>query len=216
MANEICLQCKQRVKRKDHQFCSKRCTEMAAKKAPQLLRVPKGHVMYNDVKKHFKRGWKNPSARLPTVTRIYLITWSVKMRSSFEQYRYKLCKKPEGVCRLCTAIRTGFKYSLQYKRKVVKQVPSTGVRFGGGLYMAPTSSKAYQYAKNQSKGSKLKAVLMARVVLGIPERMSRENVTKLKPKQGCDSVETHVGSEPTELVVYTENAARPAYLLMLK
>lgn len=48
MANMICLQCKQRDKRKDYQFCSKRCTEIAASKAPGLLRVPKNHVMYED------------------------------------------------------------------------------------------------------------------------------------------------------------------------
>ena len=33
----------------------------------------------------------------------------------------KLCKLPKGQCRLCTAIRTGFKYSLEYKRNFVKR-----------------------------------------------------------------------------------------------
>jgi hypothetical protein len=81
----------------------------------------------------------------------------------------KLCKLPKGKCRLCTAIRTGFKYSLEYKRNRAKRgdpyvhvsgivmchfktwkvlalnmkmalLLRNGVRFGGGLYMAPSSS----------------------------------------------------------------------------
>lgn len=53
----------------------------------------------------------------------------------------KMCKRPEGQCRMCTAIRTGFRYSLQYKRNFALQGVGYGVRFGGGLYMAPSSSK---------------------------------------------------------------------------
>jgi hypothetical protein len=33
----------------------------------------------------------------------------------------KLCKLLKGKCRLCTAIRTGFKYSLEYKRNRAKR-----------------------------------------------------------------------------------------------
>jgi hypothetical protein len=33
----------------------------------------------------------------------------------------KLCKLPKGTCRLCTAIRTGFKYSLELKRGYAKR-----------------------------------------------------------------------------------------------
>ncbi|KAI0803132.1 hypothetical protein BC629DRAFT_1591222 [Irpex lacteus] len=250
-ANDICLQCRQRSKRKDYQFCSKRCTTIAAKRAPQLLRVPKGHVMYNDVKKQFAKGWKEPWVPKPTIARIFLITWSARLRSEFDGYRAKVAKKrkmsqkraevkrfraearacrlgdsgkgklcnlPKGSCRLCTAIRTGFKYSLEYKRNFVKQGRIDGVRYGGGLYMAPSSSKAYQYAKNEGKagGSKLRAVLMARVVLGRPEQMYTGDVRKLSPRPGFDSVETHYMNEPVELVVYHKYAARPAYLLLLK
>lgn len=105
--NDICLQCKQRSKRKDYQFCSKRCTSIAAKRAPQLLRVPRGHVMYNDgwsavyinsavalmysmhatVKKQFAQGWKDPWRPKPTIARIFLITWSSRLRSEFDGYR---------------------------------------------------------------------------------------------------------------------------------
>lgn len=33
----------------------------------------------------------------------------------------KMCKRPEGQCRLCTALRTGFKYSLHYKRNFAQR-----------------------------------------------------------------------------------------------
>lgn len=114
MTNDICLRCKQRSKRKGHQFCSERCTRIAAKKAPQLLRVPKGHVMYNDgrsrfeagfrpfeltncvntVKKAFGKNWRNKKVRRPTICRIYLITWTHKMRAEFDKYRYARVPHP--------------------------------------------------------------------------------------------------------------------------
>lgn len=104
-ADSICLMCKQRVKRKNYQFCSPRCTSMAAQRAPELIPVPKGHVMYNDgtslrkiycmilshfyhnaVKRSFVENWKTGEPK-PTITAIYLITWTVSMRESFEAYR---------------------------------------------------------------------------------------------------------------------------------
>jgi hypothetical protein len=103
--SEICLRCKQRVKRKDSQFCSDRCTQIAAKSAPMLIRVPKGHVMYNNggsftveiwpnpdekyyiiVKKSFKNSWHDKK-KLPTIVSISLITWTAQQRKSFETYR---------------------------------------------------------------------------------------------------------------------------------
>lgn len=109
--NTTCVRCNKRPKRKDHQFCSDRCTKIAAKNAPSLLRVPKGHVMYDDrqslshlihaavdltsssppkknitVKKSFKKQWKEKTP-LPTFSAVYLITWTHKSRTAFEKYR---------------------------------------------------------------------------------------------------------------------------------
>lgn len=108
--NNICVRCNKRPKRKDYQFCSDRCTKIAAKNAPSLLRVPKGHVMYDDrqslrilhliraavdltyphpqitVKKSFKKQWKEKTP-LPTFSAVYLITWTHKSREAFEKYR---------------------------------------------------------------------------------------------------------------------------------
>ncbi|PBK98837.1 hypothetical protein ARMGADRAFT_960474 [Armillaria gallica] len=90
-----CLVCRKRPKRKAYQFCSKRCTNIAAKKAPQLLRVPKNHVMYKDVAKSFRNTW-NSNIRRPAIARMYLITWKKTLRSSFDNYRANIAKKLKG------------------------------------------------------------------------------------------------------------------------
>ncbi|KAI0803130.1 hypothetical protein BC629DRAFT_1260989, partial [Irpex lacteus] len=232
-----CLRCNQRTKLKDHQFCSDRCAKIAAKSAPMLIRVPKGHIMYNNVKKSFKSKWHS-SRKLPTIVSISLITWTTDQRKAFETYRsvvsfvekvakrsrpknkevkrfrserracrlgekkvVKPCKRQS--CWLCKAIRTGFKTSL------------SGVRFGGGIYMAPSSDKAFEYAKNvDGNKSKLRAVLCVRTVLGKVQKLKKEEHKRMKPNKGYDSVEAKVGNKPTELVVYTADAIRPAYLII--
>lgn len=64
----VCLRCWKKKKRKNYQFCSKRCTQLAAKNAPQLLRVPKDHVMYKDGK-----------CRLVLLMSIFIIASSVAL-----------------------------------------------------------------------------------------------------------------------------------------
>ena len=110
MSNNLCLVCNRRPKREDHQFCSDKCTKkMALKREPQLLRVPKDHVMYDNgeclhasiqqsmqfpinadelvVKKKFKNNWTDKKENLPIIAKMYLITWPKDMRASFEEYR---------------------------------------------------------------------------------------------------------------------------------
>ncbi|KAK0215820.1 hypothetical protein IW262DRAFT_1402462 [Armillaria fumosa] len=176
MTNNICLVCRKRPKRDKYQFCSKHCTNMAAKKAPQLLRVPKDHVMYKDVATSFGNNWDWKAGPRPSIARIYLITWSPSLRKSFDNYRENiartingkkeaqevkrfrcearmcrlgdpgessiLCRTPE--CHLCRAIETGFKTTLDNKRKSF----IFGVRFGRGIYMAPSSSKSHREYDN--------------------------------------------------------------------
>lgn len=107
MSSDICLRCKQRRKRSGHWFCSDRCTQIAAGSAPQLMRVPKGHVLYDEgwlhialaskeivltwfshraVKRSFKSNWES-NKQLPTIAAVYLITMTKQLRESFETYR---------------------------------------------------------------------------------------------------------------------------------
>ncbi|KAK0467741.1 uncharacterized protein EV420DRAFT_425964 [Desarmillaria tabescens] len=247
MANKICLVCKKRPKRDKYQFCSKRCTDTAANRAPQLLRVPKDHVMYKDVATSFGQNWNWQRGPRPSIARIYLITWSPSLRKSFDDYREniartmkgnkepkevkrfrcearkcrlgdpgelnnKLCGTPD--CWLCRAIETGFRTTLDNKR--LGRGLSRGSRFGRGIYMAPSSSMAFQYAENGGSGSKYKAVLTTRVVLGNPQTVKLDNWGRLEPDKGYDSVEAHPPVGPTEVVVFHHDAARPAYLIIAK
>ncbi|KAF9471903.1 hypothetical protein BDN70DRAFT_909268 [Pholiota conissans] len=213
-----------------------------------LIRVPKGHVFYENVRKAFTRKWKDKEKDLPAIAKMYLITWSSQQRSSFQRYRekvammrniakgklkeikcfrsekracnlgdkkpYRLCNMPS--CHLCPAILTGFKSSLDYKRQVAKSGKETGVRFGGGLYMSPTSNKAFHYAINLSEGSAYLAVLVTRTVLGNMQNLQNEEHHRFSPDAGYDSVQARAEGGPLEFVTYHEDAVRPAYLVMIK
>ncbi|KAK0232320.1 hypothetical protein EDD85DRAFT_106349 [Armillaria nabsnona] len=247
MRKDICLVCRKRPKRKEYQFCSDRCTSIAAKKAPQLMRVPKGHVFYENVKKMFAKKWHDKKDKLPTIAKIYLITWTAYQRSSFEKYRervakmrkiakgkpkeikcfrserracnlgdkkpYRLCRKLN--CRLCLAIRTAFKASLDYKRQMVNNHATSGVRFGGGLYMAPSSNKAFQYTENLSQGSDYLTILVTRTVLGKMQLLKNEQHHRVSPDKGYDSVKARAQGGPLEYVTYHKDAVRPTYLLIV-
>ncbi|KAF7343376.1 hypothetical protein MVEN_01769900 [Mycena venus] len=240
--NNICLQCKKREKREDHQFCSSQCTRDAAARAPKLLKIPKTHVMFK--KDPFTtNGQKTHRQQYPpSISSL----GRQKLRTSFDDYRdtvelmtgeteckrfrsekracnlgepgsRELCQRRD--CHLCRAIRTGFKSSLEYKRKI--RGPG-GIRLGHGIYTTPSSSKAYQYAKNigPAVGSDMRAVLYTRIVLGNPFYTKREDHTLYEPPFGYQSVIGATGKNSDfpdeECVVYHEDAIQPAYLIMLK
>ncbi|KAJ7463526.1 hypothetical protein B0H11DRAFT_1870950 [Mycena galericulata] len=242
--NNICLQCKKREKRVEYQFCSRQCTKDAAARAPELLKIPETHVMYRNVYETFCSKWTENVP--PTISSIYLITWTANLRSSFDGYRdmvqsrtgkkeckrfrsekracklgepgsLALCQRPD--CHLCKAIRTGFQSSLEYKRSIRGL---DGLRLGRGIYTTPSSSKAYQYAVNigSADGSNMKAVLSTRIVLGDPSKTKHEDPSLCEPPSGYQSVKGVPGKNSEFLdqedVVYHEDAIRPAYLIMLK
>ncbi|KAK0192235.1 hypothetical protein F5146DRAFT_927554 [Armillaria mellea] len=207
--NNICLVCLQNPKRDKYQFCSKFCTDRAARTAPQLLLVPDDHVMYRDVAALFVNNWDRNTGPLPRIAYIYLITWSSSLRKSFDNYR-------TSMCHLCGAIKTGFKTTLDYKRSM-SPMQQRGVRFGRGIYMAASSSKAFQYAKNGDSRSRYKAVLVTRAVLGNPQRLYEEDHQMEEPDEGYHSVSINFGGVgPIEDVVFNHNAVRPAYLIIVK
>ncbi|KAK0467765.1 uncharacterized protein EV420DRAFT_1259286, partial [Desarmillaria tabescens] len=214
-------------KRKDYQFCSDRCTNLAAKKAPQLMRVLKGHVFYENVKKMFVKQWNDQRQHLPTIMKIYLITWTAYQHTSFEKYCRKVARMRKigkgklkelcsmSNCRLCPTIRTAFKSSLEYKHQMVMNNATTGIRFGGGLYMSPSSNRAIKYALNLLEGSEYLTVLVTRTVLGKMQFLKDEQHHRLSPDKGYDSVKACTKGGPLEYVTYRKDAVHPAYLLMI-
>ncbi|KIM64290.1 hypothetical protein SCLCIDRAFT_1213393 [Scleroderma citrinum Foug A] len=237
-----CLLCGNAVK-KGH-FCGKGCTSKAEKKAPALLEVPQGHDTFKNVTDQFKASWRHQTA-CPTVRRIYKVIGHPSSISKYEAYRSQVEARgnfvaagrsagnenrrwhgttrecllgDNGNCNLCTSsscslcgiLRTSYSLSLFGKK--------TGWgRFGAGIYTSSTSSKSNDYSNN-IKPSKLKAILLNKVVVGKGYKMMQDNTNLTAPPTGYDSVLAEVVTGGSlnydELVCYTENAIRPSYLVM--
>ncbi|KAG8791390.1 hypothetical protein FRC16_000430, partial [Serendipita sp. 398] len=113
-------------------------------------------------------------------------------------------------CGLCGIIRTSFDLKF-YKGK-------TGWgRFGCGLYTSATSSKSESYTTNKTP-SPYKAMLMAKVVVGRGYKMTQDDTTRTAAPAGYHSVlgepDTAGSLNYDELVVYDNDAIRPAYLIV--
>ncbi|KAK0467746.1 uncharacterized protein EV420DRAFT_1684195 [Desarmillaria tabescens] len=93
MASDICLVCESAPKRQNYQFCSQKCTKEAASRAPELMRVPKGHVIHDNVTKLWSEKWHDSTTPCPSIAKIYLITWTAEMRTSFDAYREEVARK---------------------------------------------------------------------------------------------------------------------------
>ncbi|KAE9394007.1 ADP-ribosylation [Gymnopus androsaceus JB14] len=113
-------------------------------------------------------------------------------------------------CSLCSIIRTSFDLS---------HFGMNWGRFGRGIYTTSTSSKANDYSRNLQT-SWLKAMLLNNVVVGKGYKKFYNDEDLTEPPSGYDSV---IG-EPSlagdlnydELVVYTNDAIRPSFLVMYK
>lgn len=46
--DNICLWCRKKPKRDGHTFCSSACSRGAASNAPELIVIPRNHVMFNN------------------------------------------------------------------------------------------------------------------------------------------------------------------------
>lgn len=237
-----CLVCGN-PKKKGH-FCSQACNSKATKKAPVLLEVPQGHDTFSSVSDQFKASWRHQTP-CPTVRRVYKVIGHPSSITKYEAYRAQveargnfaatgrspgnenrrwhgttrecllgdngnstLCSSQ--TCSLCRILHTSYSLSLFGKK--------TGWgRFGAGIYTSSTSSKSNDYSNN-AKPSRLKAILLNKVIVGRGFKMMQDNTSLTAPPPGYDSVlaEVAVGGSLNydELVCYTENAIRPSYLVM--
>ncbi|KAG2036256.1 ADP-ribosylation [Suillus americanus] len=238
-----CLLCGKAVKGKGH-FCSQACTSRAEKSAPGLLEVPQGHDTFKSVADQFKTSWRHQTP-CPTVRRVHKVIVSPASIAKYDAYRAAVESRGNFVaagrsagnenrrwhgttrecnlgdngnctlcssqtCSLCCILRTSYNLNLFGKK--------TGWgRFGHGIYTSSTSSKSNDYSTNVNS-SRLKAILLNKVVVGKGYKMTQDNTSLTAPPTGYDSVLAEVVNGGSlnydELVCYTNDAIRPSYIVM--
>ncbi|KAF9479970.1 ADP-ribosylation, partial [Pholiota conissans] len=224
-------------------FCSQTCTDDAESKGPMILEVPAGHVTFKSVSDQFKASWRHVGTVCPPVRRVYKILVPPASLAAYNAYKddvetrgqFASSGRSEGNenrrwhgtrrvcnlgdkghtqfcaatnCSLCCIIRTSYDISLWGKK--------TGWgRFGKGIYTSSTSSKSNDYSQNDCK-SNLKAILLNKVVVGKGCKLLQDNTSLTAPPAGFDSVLAERGGSLNydELVVYSNDAIRPSFLVM--
>nr|GAT47414.1 predicted protein [Mycena chlorophos] len=243
LGETICLMCKQAAKLPQSHFCSSKCADDAEKSGPMLLEVPVGHVTFKSVADQFKASWRHTNKYCPPVRRVYKIVSTQASMTSYKAYQAtvekagnfastgrsagnenrrwhgtkrecnigdkgqtQLCQSTK--CSLCCIIKSSFDISLWGTK--------TGWgRFGKGLYTSSTSSKSNDYSHNDCS-SNLKAILLNKVIVGRGCKLTHDNTSLTAPPTGYDSVLAEKGGSLNydELVVYTNDAIRPSFLVM--
>ncbi|KAJ7614082.1 hypothetical protein FB45DRAFT_981735 [Roridomyces roridus] len=217
--------CKQAAKMPKSHFCSTVCADDAEKKGPMILEVPAGHVTFKSVEDQFKASWRHTGKPCPPVKRVYKIMATAASLTTYKAYQYVRSPGNENrrwhgtkrecnlgdkgqtqfcgsaKCSLCCIVKSSFDISLWGTK--------TGWgRFGKGIYTSSTSSKSNDYSHNECSSS-LKAILLNKVIVG-------RGVSLTSPPAGYDSVLAEKGGSLNydELVVYTNDAIRPSFLVM--
>ncbi|KAJ7757697.1 hypothetical protein DFH07DRAFT_1060525 [Mycena maculata] len=243
LGETICLRCRQAPKLSQSHFCSTICADDAEKNGPMILEVPVGHVTFKSVADQFKTSWRHTGKTCPPVRRVYKIISPQTSWANYKAYQTKIENSGHFVasgrsagnenrrwhgtrrqcnlgdkgqtqfcssttCSLCCIVRSSFDISLWGTK--------TGWgRFGKGIYTSSTSSKANDYSHNDCTSS-LKAILLNKVIVGRGCKLTQDNVSLTAPPAGYDSVLAEKGGSLNydELVVYTNDAIRPSFLVM--
>ncbi|KAI0790013.1 hypothetical protein C8Q75DRAFT_136034 [Abortiporus biennis] len=239
-----CLFCRKAKKQGGRHFCSLACAEEAKKKAPMIIEIPEDHVTFKSVEAQFKTSWRHLDKVCPSVKHIYKIIGEQASLDKYDAYRDAVEARGQFVkdgraagnenrrwhgttrecrlgdkghvhfclstsCSLCCIMKTSYDLGLWGKK--------TGWgRFGAGIYTSSTSSKANDYSQNIDSHTSLKAILLNKVVVGKGCKMTVDNTTLTSPPSGFDSVLAEKGSRLNhdELVVYSNDAIRPSYLVL--
>ena len=120
-----------------------------------------------------------------------------------------LCENP--ACGICGIARNGF------KKHCIQKRTSKFQRFGEGFYLAPNSSKSYDYPINYSyKKYYIKAMLLCYVCPGRKYYRSHKYTSLTTPPKGFDSVYGQTGYKLNyeEIVLYEENSVLPRYIIV--
>ncbi|EGN92096.1 hypothetical protein SERLA73DRAFT_99752 [Serpula lacrymans var. lacrymans S7.3] len=244
LAKVACLVCRKRKRRGKYPFCGKTCARRAQKIAPGLLEAPPGHVMFNDIVNQFKKSWRIATAQA-TIKKVYKVVCTGSSVAQYNKYRagvearghFKRRKLPEGnerrrwhgtrrecklgdpgntklckvpTCNVCNIMRSSLKVSQAGK--------NYGMRFGAGVYTSSSSETSVAYCRNSPNNpSPYKAMFLTKVVVGRTIKPLMDQPAWTAPPAGYDSVvaERNV-IYGDELVVYTDRAIRPSYLIVFQ
>ncbi|KAF5370465.1 hypothetical protein D9615_009750 [Tricholomella constricta] len=240
LGEKICLLCRARPRfEADANFCGKTCMNTAYAKGPILFEVLKGDDIFKSVADQFKASWRHKNKPCPPVRHVYKIIMSNASMATYKAYRAKvdaqgtfptegnenrrwhgtrrkcnlgdnglttLCTSPD--CSMCCIIKTSFSLAK------FKSNTSWG-RFGQGIYASSTSSKSDDYTKTESS-SKLTGIFLSKVVVGKGYKTLKDEPNRTAPPPSYHSVlaETGKALNYDELIVYTEDAIRPSFLVM--
>ncbi|TFK36683.1 hypothetical protein BDQ12DRAFT_609443 [Crucibulum laeve] len=207
----------------------------------RLVPLAQSEPAFSLLEKQFLKGWKHPKKTKPQVRAIFKILSSEASLKPYHQYRsnpaneqllfhgtnrccmlaedgtrIRLCSLSE--CFLCGVIRNSFDIRKCGTKNKFR-------RFGTGIYTTScSSSKLYSifdveaddYALNIERSSRLRVLLVNRVVVGKPYKRRQNAVNLTEPPCGHHSVlgEPGVDLNYEETVVYDNDAIRPAYLIV--
>ncbi|KAG8860964.1 hypothetical protein FRB91_000160 [Serendipita sp. 411] len=230
-----CLACKIRQQFSGSLFCGKTCMDNTHNSAPGILEIPNTHPKFKDIEYQFLIKWTG-SGKKPTVHHVYLVLTKPADMMKYEVYKQKMEAKNSHIskgqqpgnqqrrwhgtgrncqlgdpgnttpctataCSLCNIIRTSFNIT-----------HAAAGAFGKGIYTSSASSTSNGYSRTNS-ASTMRAMLLNRVVVGVGYKTSTLNSTLVAPPAGYDSViAAYAGTD--ELVVFDNDAIRPAYLIM--
>ncbi|KAF9812472.1 hypothetical protein IEO21_06190 [Rhodonia placenta] len=244
LAETACLWCRLSPKKGDRHFCSTACATEAQNNAAILLEIPAGHVTYKDIVHQFQRSWRHDTY-CPSVKYIYKIVSSKELSDKYDAYKAKVESRghfavqtgltagnenrrwhgtlrkcnigDKGETQLCSSDSCSLCCIIRKSYQIILSGKNTGWgRFGDGVYTSSTSSKSNDYSKNEDSTSPLKGMLLNKVVVGLGYKLTENDSSLTKPRDGYDSVIGEVGGKLNydELVVYNNDAIRPSYLVM--
>ena len=205
-----------------------------------LLKLSNTSQEYCDLTKAFKKNWSSNKGSVPEIHCVLEIV-NPSIQNRLEEYDQTLSWWYQGIkqyyhgtqlkcnmldylelctnddCSICGIAKRGFD---------PKRISSRAwQRFGKGFYLAPNSSKAYEYplaGRNQSTTLDYRCVLVCDVAPGCKYYVYENNPSLEGPPRGYHSVygkakwlgfqySPHLNYD--ELVVFDTNAIRPHYIL---
>lgn len=223
-------------------FCSNTCLSLTTGDRPGIIEIPESHKEFEDVSEQFDRQWRHKVAK-KKVKKVYFVILDRQQMANYNAHKEKVesnnhtsasrqmveMKMWHGTARICLLGNPGNTQLCEdagcgvcgiiessFDLGLYKGTTGWG-RFGRAIYSSATSSKAATYSKSP-RVSTLNAMLLATVVVGNPEILYQDSPDRTQPSPGYDSVLGKPGGggrlNYDECVVYTNDAIRPAYLVM--